>query len=212
VAIQPLTAHDAAKASTLLAETFLAAEPMTVALQENSVPGVGEAMRAVAKEMVEAMMPDSFVLKSGETVLGLCLNLPYPQPEAAPAESAPEEKSPLDPIFEVLGALSAHPQDGRGLEVVMLATSTDPSYKGKGIAKALVQQALAKAHADGVAFVITKATNVGSQKVFASAGFTTQASQAYASFESSDDGTRPFARIPDAGTESANLMRFDIER
>ena len=205
VTIEALKPGDAARASALLAETFIAAEPMTVALQKNGVQGVREAMHAVAEEMVSAMMPDSFVLKDGNAVVGLCLNLPYPQPE-----EAPEEKSPLDPIFELLGALGANRQQGSGLEVVMLATNTDASYKGKGIAKALVQQAIAKAHAEGADFVVTKATNIGSQRVFASAGFETKASQPYASFRAAD-GTLPFSKIPEAGTVGASLMRYDIK-
>lgn len=192
--------------SELLATVFSHSEPMAVAagltlenvralvnLYGRRAPGDG--LTVIARE------------EASGKIVGAILNDDFGDPPPDSSTPLPQGFQPIVALLEELDGRyrMLHPgRAGKILHIFMMAV--DPNFGGKGIARSLVELALANGKNRGYERAITEATGKVSQHIFRAHGFIDQVRIAYRDF--SFGGTRPFGSIADH--EAVILMERDL--
>jgi len=140
----------------------------------------------------------------GGNVLGvLALEDFFPVPDATPVAEVAHEMQCIralvhagDAMFlDALAAMGAPPTLRRGRFCYFAFLATDPSARRRGVARALVTQAITQSTADGFEWAFALCTSPQSAELFRASGFQCFGAVVYRNFVYR--GATPFASIPD---------------
>jgi len=185
----------------LLARTFTESDPPAVAV--GLTPAEFEAFVAlvVAPESTQGLTIVARDLASG-VLAGVQLNEDAAMPPPGGMSGLSEK---FGPIFDLFGQLDDQlaepPVTSLGAVLHLSLIGVDRRFRGRGIARRLVQAALSHGSAMGYSTAITEATNPTSQHICGKAGFTTRAQVSYADYRR--DGVAVFASISEHGGPAA---------
>jgi ribosomal protein S18 acetylase RimI-like enzyme len=189
----------------LLARTFTESDPPAVALGITAAEFEAFVRLVIAPESTQALTIVARDLASGALAgVQLCDDAAAPPPDGLATLSAK-----FEPIFDIFGQLDdgESPVTDPGTVLHLFLIGVDNRFRGRGIARRLVQAALSHGSAMGYATAITEATNRTSQHICSRAGFATRAQASYADYRR--DGVAVFASISEHGGPAAMVLELE---
>ena len=191
----------------LLALTFTESDPPAVALGLTSAEFEAFVTLVAAPESTQSLTVVARDLASG-VLAGTQLNEDAATP---PPDGLATLSGKFDPIFDLFGQLDDQleesPVTGPGAVFHLFLLGIDSRFRGRGIARRLVQAALSHGSAMGYTTAITEATNRTSQHICGKAGFKTRAQVSYADYRR--DGLAVFASISEHGGPAAMMRELE---
>ena len=190
----------------LLALTFTESDPPAVAVSLTLAEFEAFVTLVAAPESTQGLTIVARDLATG-VLAGAQLNedAATPRPNGLAALSAK-----FDPIFDLFGQLddqlAESPVTAPGTVLHLFLVGIDSRFRGRGIARRLVQAALSHGSAMGYTTAITEATNRTSQHICGKAGFTIRAQASYADYRR--DGVAVFASISEHGGPAAMVREL----
>jgi ribosomal protein S18 acetylase RimI-like enzyme len=194
----------------LLALTFTESDPPAIALGITPAEFEAFVTLVIAPQSTQELTIVARDLASG-VLAGAQLNEDATTP---PPDGITGLSEKFDPIFDLFGQLDDQlgesPVTEPGTVLHLFLIGVDNRFRGRGIARRLVQAALAHGSAMGYATAITEATNRTSQHICGKAGFTTRAQTSYADYRR--DGVAVFASISEHGGPMAMVQALEPPR
>ena len=191
----------------LLALTFTESDPPAVALGITPAEFEAFVTLVVAPESTQRLTIVARDLASGVLAgAQLCEDAATPMPDGLAMLSAK-----FDPIFDLFSQLddklAESPTTEPGAALHLLLIGVGSRFRGRGIARRLLQAALSHGSAMGYTTAITEATNRTSQHICGKAGFSTRAQASYADYRR--DGVAVFASISEHGGPAAMVRELE---
>jgi len=194
----------------LLAVTFTQSDPPALAVGLTPAEFESFVTLVIAPESTLGLTIVARDLASGVLAgVQLCEDAATPPPDGLATLSAR-----FDPIFDLFSQLEDQlaepPVTEPGAVLHLFLVGVDSRFRGRGIARRLVQAALSHGSAMGYTTAITEATNRTSQHICGKAGFTTRAQVSYADYRR--DGVAVFASISEHGGPAAMMRELEPSR
>jgi ribosomal protein S18 acetylase RimI-like enzyme len=190
----------------LLALTFTQSDPPAIAIGLTAIEFEAFVSLVAAPESTQALTIVARDLASG-VLVGAQLN---EDAAAPPPDGLATLSAKFDPVFDLFSQLddqlAGSPVTGPGVVLHLFLLGVDSRFRGRGIARRLVQAALSHGSAMGYTTAITEATNRTSQHICGKAGFTTRAQVSYAEYRR--DGVAVFASISGHGGPAAMVREL----
>jgi ribosomal protein S18 acetylase RimI-like enzyme len=196
-----LKRNDARQLVHLVARTFSADEPLSVAVGMLA-PDIEQLLNAAS----EQLLSDGLTMVAKDVATGRLAGVLIADDFASPLPVEPENLSPkFQPIFSLLTKLDEEFRQGRTLSsgqyLHLFMLATDRRYRGRGVAQQLIAASIENGLEQGYRHAVTAATGVVSQHLFRKAGFVECFRAPYSA--------APFASIQ--GHEAALLMDKPLE-